>query len=99
MTYTAYLMHSISNYKRNYLLFALVTLNCFFSFSQIDSVKFFQEKISKLVEQPNFSENNFEYIDNLNQLSYYQRLIAQDSMLVNSERALELSIKNNYTHG
>lgn len=92
-------MRSKSNYKYNFLLIALTCLSYTTCFSQIDSVKFFQTKISKLVEQPNFSENNFEYIDNLNQLSYYQRLIAQDTMLLNSERALELSIKNNYTHG
>ncbi|WP_405396732.1 ATP-binding protein [Maribacter sp. Asnod2-G09] len=92
-------MHSKSNNKHNFLLFAFVCFSFFSAFSQIDSVQVFKEKISELRECPDFSENDFEYIDKLNQLSYYQRLIAQDSMLINSERALELSRKNNYSYG
>ncbi|MGB2758366.1 MAG: tetratricopeptide repeat-containing sensor histidine kinase, partial [Maribacter stanieri] len=53
----------------------------------------------RLTHSLNFSENTPGYIDNLNQLSYYQRLIEQDSMLVNSERALALSKKNKYIQG
>ena len=92
-------MHYISNYKRNFLLFALVCFSYFTALAQKDSVKFYHQKISQLNNSPNFSENSPEYIDNLNQLSYYQRLIEQDSMLINSERALELSKKNNYKQG
>ncbi|SIR15744.1 tetratricopeptide repeat-containing sensor histidine kinase [Maribacter ulvicola] len=92
-------MHYISNYKHNFLLLALVTLNFFSGFSQVDSIQFFKTKISALVKCSDFNENKLEYIDNLNQLSYYQRLTEQVSMLIHSETALELSIKNNYTYG
>tara|TARA_R110002167_G_scaffold4523_18_gene21196 strand:- start:5287 stop:7335 length:2049 start_codon:yes stop_codon:yes gene_type:complete len=92
-------MHSISNYKHNFLLFAFVCTSFFSAFAQKDSIDFYHEKISRLTHSLNFSENTPEYIDNLNQLSYYQRLIEQDSMLVNSERALALSKKNKYIQG
>lgn len=99
MAFTIFLMHYISNYKHNFLLLALVTLNFFSGFSQVDSIQFFKTKISALVKCSDFNENKLEYIDNLNQLSYYQRLTEQVSMLIHSETALELSIKNNYTYG
>ena len=92
-------MHSISNYKHNFLLFAFICTSFFSAFAQKDSIDFYHEKISRLTHSLNFSENTPEYIDNLNQLSYYQRLIEQDSMLVNSERALALSKKNKYIQG
>ncbi|WP_282111486.1 tetratricopeptide repeat-containing sensor histidine kinase [Maribacter stanieri] len=92
-------MHSISNYKHNFLLFAFICTSFFSAFAQKDSIDFYHEKISRLTHSPNFSENTPEYIDNLNQLSYYQRLIEQNSMLVNSERALALSKKNKYIQG
>lgn len=92
-------MHSISNYKHNFLLFAFICTSFFSAFAQKDSIDFYHEKISRLTHSPNFSENTPQYIDNLNQLSYYQRLIEQDSMLVNSERALALSKKNKYIQG
>ncbi|WP_324027609.1 tetratricopeptide repeat-containing sensor histidine kinase [Maribacter sp. BPC-D8] len=92
-------MHSISNYKHNFLLFAFVCFSFFTALAQKDSIEFYHQKISKLKNSSDFSENSPEYIDNLNQLSYYQRRIEQDSMLINSERALELSKKNNYVLG
>ena len=92
-------MHSISNYKHNFLLIAFICTSFFSAFAQKDSIDFYHEKISRLTHSLNFSENTPEYIDNLNQLSYYQRLIEQDSMLVNSERALALSKKNKYIQG
>jgi len=92
-------MHSISNYKNNFLLFALVILSNISCFSQIDSVQYFKKKISELTSCPDFSENDTDYIDNLNQLSYYLRLLGQDSMLVHSKKALELSLKNEYKQG
>ncbi len=94
-----FIMHSKSNYKHNFLLFAFVCFSFFSAIAQKDSINYYHEKISKLVNSPNFSENSAQYIDNLNQLSYYQRLIEQDSMLINSERALELSKKNGYVQG
>ncbi len=94
-----FIMHSKSNYKHNFLLFAFVCLSFFTAIAQKDSIDFYNQKISQLKNCPDFSENTTEYIDNLNQLSYYQRLIEQDSMLINSERALELSKQNNYIHG
>lgn len=92
-------MYSKSNYKLNFLLLALVCLNIFTALAQKDSVQLYHEKNLELEKCPDFSENDFEYIDNLNKLSYYQRLIAQDSMKINSKRALELSKKNNYVYG
>ncbi|WP_036154126.1 tetratricopeptide repeat-containing sensor histidine kinase [Maribacter forsetii] len=92
-------MHSISNYKHIFLLFALICINNFTAVAQKDSINYYHEKISKLVNTLDFSENSPNFIDNINQLSYYQRLIEQDSSLINAERALELSKKNNYTHG
>jgi len=92
-------MHSISNYKHNFLLLALVFFIFLSATAQSDSVELFHRKISELVDRPDFSENDFEYIDHLNQLSYYQRLLQQDSMLINTEKALELSQKNNYKQG
>ncbi|MFV1449960.1 tetratricopeptide repeat-containing sensor histidine kinase [Maribacter sp. HS] len=92
-------MRSKSNYKYNFLLIALICLSYSTSFSQIDSVQFYKLKISELTGGPDFTEDNTAYIDNLNYLSYYSRLIEQDSMLVYSEKALELSLKNNYKQG
>ena len=92
-------MHSISNYKHNFLLFAFICTSFFTALAQKDSINYYHQKISRLTHSPNFSENTPQYIDNLNQLSYYQRLIEQDSMLVNSERALALSKKNKYIQG
>ncbi|HDZ05855.1 hypothetical protein LCGC14_0123070 [marine sediment metagenome] len=92
-------MHSISNYKRNFLILAFICFSNFTAFAQLDSVQFYKEKISQLTICPDFSENDFEYIDNLNQLSYYLRLVGQDSMLIHSERALSLSKINNYKQG
>ncbi|MDF4203218.1 tetratricopeptide repeat-containing sensor histidine kinase [Maribacter sp. SA7] len=92
-------MYSISNYKHIIFLFALICFSISSAVAQKDSIEFYHEKISKLAKSPNFSENDLKYIDNLNQLSYYQRLIEQDSMLINTERALELSKKNNYVQG
>ncbi|WP_291964568.1 tetratricopeptide repeat-containing sensor histidine kinase [Maribacter sp.] len=92
-------MYSKSNYKLTFLLLALVCLNIFTALAQKDSVQLYHEKNLELEKCPDFSENDFEYIDNLNKLSYYQRLIAQDSMKINSKRALELSKKNNYVYG
>lgn len=92
-------MHSKSNYKHNFLLFAFVCFGFFTSIAQKDSVELFYKKNLDLEKCPDFSENDLEYIDNLNRLSYYQRLIAQDSMQINSKRALQLSKKNNYVYG
>ncbi|MDO6473178.1 tetratricopeptide repeat-containing sensor histidine kinase [Maribacter sp. 1_MG-2023] len=92
-------MHSKSNYKHNFILFAFVCFSFFTAIAQKDSIQFYHQKISQLINSPDFTENSAQYIDKLNQLSYYQRLIEQDSMLINSERALELSRKNNYVHG
>ncbi|HAF78835.1 MAG TPA: hypothetical protein DCG42_16110 [Maribacter sp.] len=92
-------MRSKSNYKYNFLLIALTCLSYTTCFSQIDSVQFYKSKISELTGGPDFTEDNTAYIDNLNYLSYYSRLIEQDSMLVYSEKALELSLKNNYKQG
>ncbi|MGO4921190.1 tetratricopeptide repeat-containing sensor histidine kinase [Maribacter spongiicola] len=92
-------MHSISNYKHNFLLFAFICTSFFTALAQKDSINYYHEKISKLTNSPNFSENTPNYIDNLNHLSYYQRLIEQDSSLINAERALALSKKNKYTQG
>ncbi|WP_423999600.1 tetratricopeptide repeat-containing sensor histidine kinase [Maribacter sp. IgM3_T14_3] len=92
-------MHSISNYKHNFFLFAFICTSFFTGLAQKDSINYFHEKISKLTNSPNFSANSPNYIDNLNQLSYYQRLIEQDSSLINAERALALSKKNKYIQG
>ena len=92
-------MHSKSNYKHNFLLFAFVFFSFFTAIAQKDSIKFYNQKISQLINSPKFSENSPNYIDNLNQLSYYQRLIEQDSSLINAERALALSKKNKYIQG
>ncbi|SHK13666.1 Signal transduction histidine kinase [Maribacter aquivivus] len=92
-------MLSKSNYKHNFLLFAFACFSFYTAIAQKDSIEFYNQKISQLKNCPDFSENTPEYIDNLNQLSYYQRLIEQDSMLINSERALELSKQNDYIHG
>ncbi|TDT45078.1 signal transduction histidine kinase [Maribacter spongiicola] len=92
-------MHSISNYKHNFLLFAFICTSFFTALAQKDSINYYHEKISELVNSPNFSENSPIYIDNLNQLSYYQRLIEQDSSLINAERSLALSKKNKYIQG
>lgn len=92
-------MHYISNYKRNFLLFALVSFSYLTALAQKDSIEFFNQKISQLTNSPGFSENSPNYIDNLNELSYYQRLIEQDSSLTNAERALALSKKNKYIQG
>lgn len=92
-------MHSISNYKHNFLLFAFICTSFFTALAQKDSINYYHEKISKLTNSPNFSENTPNYIDNLNHLSYYQRLIEQDSSLINAERALALSKKNKYIQG
>ena len=94
-----FIMHSKSNYKHNFLLFAFACFSFYTAIAQKDSIEFYNQKISQLKNCPDFSENTPEYIDNLNQLSYYQRLIEQDSMLINSERALELSKQNDYIHG
>lgn len=91
----------ISNpHLKNYLLlfaFACLTYNTVVS--QVDSIQYYKEKIKVLSKSQDFSENNTSYIDLLNNLSYQLRYTGQDTMLILSQKALNLSILNNYKEG
>ena len=92
-------MHSKSNFKVTLLLIALVYLNSYPVFAQVDSIQFFRKKISEISKSPEFSEIQPVYIDYLNNLSYYLRYSGQDSMLLLSEKALNLSKLTGYKQG
>lgn len=92
-------MHSKSKIKDCLLLFVLVSLNISSVFSQVDSIQFFSGKISEFSKNPDFSENQPIYIDYVNNLAYSLRYTGHDSMLVHSERALNLSKRINYKKG
>lgn len=90
----------INLHLRNYFYFLIVFfINLQSNFGQVDSIQFFQEKISKLSQTSGFLDNSITYIDLVNNLTYQLRYTAKDSMLLYANEALELSKNINYRKG
>ncbi|TLP79618.1 tetratricopeptide repeat-containing sensor histidine kinase [Maribacter sp. ACAM166] len=86
--------------NKNYLFFLVfVCINFNTAVAQVDSIQFFQKKITELSQSPDFTENEVTYINLLNNLSYQLRYTGRDSMQLLAKKALELSKLNKYKKG
>jgi signal transduction histidine kinase len=83
--------------KNSLFLFAFVCINT--TIAQVDSIQFYKENIKTFSQSSDHSENSTTYIDLINDLSFQLRYSGLDTMMVLSERALELSKLIKYKEG